>query len=246
MATFSAMVNGAASYLIRDIYQHYLRPRASEAHLVAASKVASVLMILIGIGISFMSGSINTMITWILGFLGSAVIVPNVLRWYWWRLNGTGFAAGMFTGMVLSLGQALAERWRLIEGMPVYVVIPLLAGGTTLVAVAVSLLTPPTDLPTLARFYRTTQPAGLWGPVVEHIRRTEPEYRKDLSFGWDALNVIIGLPWLFALYVGPSYLIVHRWGEFAVCAVVVAAGSLVLYGTWYRRLPEVVAGEEAG
>ncbi len=101
MATFSALVNGAASYLIRDIYQHYLNPKASDRRLVFASKIASVLMIAVGIGISFVSDSINTMITWILGYLGSAVIVPNVLRWYWWRLNGAGYAAGMFAGMVL-------------------------------------------------------------------------------------------------------------------------------------------------
>ncbi|MGB9625627.1 MAG: sodium:solute symporter family transporter [Phycisphaerae bacterium] len=232
MATFSAMVNGAASYLIRDIYQHYLRPAASEAHLVAASKVASVLMILVGIGISFMSSSINTMITWILGFLGSAVLVPNVLRWYWWRLNGAGFAAGMFSGMVLSLVQALAA-----PAWPVYVVIPVLAGCTTVVAIAVSLVTAPTEMPTLERFYRQTQPAGAWGPVCQRIRRTDPAYRKDQSFGWDALNVLIGLPWLFALYVGPGYLIVRQRDRFAVSAAIVILGAVALYWTWYRRLP---------
>lgn len=232
MATFSAMVNGAASYLIRDIYQHYLCPRASEHHLVVASKVASVLMILVGIAISFMSNSINTMITWILGFLGSAVLMPNVLRWYWWRLNGPGFAAAMFSGMALSLAQALAA-----PAWPVYVVIPALAGSTTVIAIVVSLLTAPTEMPTLERFYRQTQPAGAWGPVCDRIRRAEPGYRKDQAFGWDALNVLIGLPWLFALYLGPSYLIVRQWDRFGVCAAVVAVGAVAFYWTWYRRLP---------
>ena len=232
MATFSAMVNGAASYLIRDIYQHYIRPRASETHLVAASKVASVLMILVGIGISFLSTSINTMITWILGFLGSAVLVPNVLRWYWWRINGPGFAAGMFSGMALSLVQALAA-----PAWPVYVVIPALAGCTAVVTVVVARITAPTEMSVLERFYRQTQPAGAWGPVVDRIRQEDPGYRKDQAFGWDALNVAIGLPWLFALYVGPSYLIVRQWDRFAVSAVVVILGAAALYWTWYKRLP---------
>ena len=242
MATFSAMVNGAASYLIRDIYQHYIYPAASERHLVTASKIASVLMILVGIAISFVSSSINTMITWILGFLGSAILVPNALRWYWWRLNGSGFAAGMFTGMVLSLAQALAEQWKLIPAWPVYVVIPLLAGVSTLMTVCVSLLTPATDVETLAAFYRTTQPAGAWGPVLTHIRREQPDYEKEQAFGWDVLNVLIGLPWLFALYVGPSYVVVHRWTASAACLTIVVLGAMALRQTWYRRLPPARSG----
>ncbi len=232
MATFSAMVNGAASYLIRDIYQHYIRPNASETHLVRASKFASIIMIFIGIAISFMSNSINTMITWILGFLGSAVLVPNVLRWYWWRLNGAGFAAAMFSGMALSLAQALAN-----PAWPVYVVIPALAGSTTVIAIVVSLVTAPTEMSTLERFYRQTQPAGAWGPVVARVRAAEPGYRKEQPFAWDALSVLIGLPWLFALYVGPSYLIVRQWDRFGISMVVVAIGAAAMALTWYRRLP---------
>ncbi|MCX5758835.1 MAG: hypothetical protein NTU83_10095, partial [Candidatus Hydrogenedentes bacterium] len=37
MGAFSAMVNGGASYLVRDIYQNYLRPKASDKELIRAS-----------------------------------------------------------------------------------------------------------------------------------------------------------------------------------------------------------------
>jgi len=101
----------------------------------------------------------------------------------------------------------------------------------------VARFTAPTEMSVLERFYGQTQPAGAWGAVCRRIRQTDPAYRKDQSFGWDALNVLIGLPWLFALYVGPSYLIVRQWDRFAVSAVIVILGAAALYWTWYKRLP---------
>ena len=35
--------------------------------------------------------------------LGAAFIVPNVLRWYWWRFNGWGYAIGTFVGLAGAL-----------------------------------------------------------------------------------------------------------------------------------------------
>ncbi len=239
MATFSALVNGAASYLIRDIYQRYLRPKATTQHYVRASYVASVLMILIGIGISFVSDSINAMLTWILGFLGSAVLLPNVLRWYWWRLTGYGFAAGVWTGMVLSLVQAFVEpilKARLGYPVPVYLTLPILAIASTAVCVIVTLMTDPPKMEVLSHFYRTTQPVGFWGPVARHVARWSPEFGKE-PFGRDALHTVVGLAWLGAMYVGTSYAVARQWTAVAVCAVVVVFGSIVMLTSWRRSLP---------
>ncbi len=239
MATFSAMVNGAASYLIRDIYQRYIRPSAMPKHYVRASYLASVLMIFIGIGISFFSDSINAMLTWILGFLGSAVLLPNVLRWYWWRLSGYGFAAGVWTGMVLSVAQMVVEpaiAARLGYPVPVYWTLPVLAACSTLACIIATYLSRPPDMEVLAHFYRTTQPAGAWGPVAAYVRRETPDFRKE-PFGPDLLSLAVALPWLGAMYVGPSYLVARQYAAAGVCGVIVAVGSVYLATVWYRRLP---------
>jgi solute:Na+ symporter, SSS family len=242
MATFSAMVNGAASYLVRDIYQRYVRPTATTEHYVRASYVASVLMILVGIGISFVSQSINAMLTWILGFLGSAVLLPNVLRWYWWRLTGYGFAAGVWTGMVLSLAEMFVEpivAARLgygAHGVPVYYTLPVLACFSVIACVVVTCLTRPPEMSTLSHFYRTTQPAGFWRPVAAQVREESPEFRKD-PFGREAFHLVVGLFWLGAMYVGPSYAVARQWQPAAICAAVVALGSIILATSWWRSLP---------
>ncbi|HEX2973094.1 MAG TPA: hypothetical protein VHP11_12220 [Tepidisphaeraceae bacterium] len=241
MGTFSATVNGGASYLVRDVYQRYLRPHASDRELVYASYVASILFILVGISISLFAGSINTMFTWIMAALGAGVLMPNVLRWYWARFNGWGYFAGTATGMVLSLVQAILESNQLID-QPVYVTFPFLALSVMVVAVVVALLTPPTDDETLKRFYRDVQPAGAWGRVAKLVRAEDPSFRKE-PFAIDLVNVCVAVPWLAALYTAPVLLVTHQMRAAAVMGGVVLILSVVLCFTWWPNLPKAEKAE---
>jgi SSS family solute:Na+ symporter len=242
MGTFSAMVNGGASYLVRDVYQRYVRPGASSRELVYASYGASLLFILAGIVISLFAQSINTMFTWIMATLGAGVLMPNVLRWYWARLNGWGYFAGTVTGMVLSLVQASNAN---LSGLPVYVTFPALAAMVMVVAIIVALLTPDTDPETLQRFYRDVQPAGAWGRVAALVRRDNPAFRKE-PFGIDLLNVCLAVPWLATLYTAPILLVTHQLAAAAVAGAVVLVLTVILAFTWWPNLPRVeVAAADA-
>ncbi len=244
MATFSATVNGGASYLVRDIYQRYLRPGASSRELVYASYVASVLFIFVGIGLSLAGKSINTMFTWIMVALGAGVLLPNVLRWYWGRFNGWGYFAGTATGMVLSLVQAVVEKQRGVE-FPVYVTFPVLALSVLVVAIVVALMTEPVDDETLKRFYRDVQPAGAWGRVAKLVKAEDPGFKKE-SFGIDLLNVCVAVPWLAALYTAPILLVTHQYVQAAVVGGVVVVLTVVLLVTWWPNLPRAEEAAEGG
>lgn len=236
MGTFSATVNGGASYLVRDVYQRYLRPKASDRELVYASYGASILFIGVGILISLRAASINTMFTWIMATLGAGVLMPNVLRWYWARMNGWGYFAGTATGMVLSLVQAMLESAGKID-QPVYVTFPVLAIAVMVVAVIVALATEPVDDETLKRFYRDVQPAGAWGRVAKLVKQEDPSFRKE-PFGMDLLNVCIAVPWLATLYTAPVLLVTHQFTAAAVAFAIVLILSVVLLFTWWPNLPK--------
>ena len=236
MGTFSATVNGGASYLVRDVYQRYIRPQASNRELVYASYAASVVFILVGIGISLRAKSINTMFTWIMATLGAGVLMPNVLRWYWARMNGWGYFTATAAGMGLSLAQAILENSGHLN-WPVYKTFPLLAGIVMVVAVVVTLLTEPVDEETLKRFYRDVQPTGAWGKIAAAVQRDDPGFKKE-PFGIDLLNVCIAVPWLATLYTAPVLLVTHQMKAAAIAFGIVGVLTVVLALTWWPNLPK--------
>ena len=237
LATFSSTVNGGAAYLVKDVYQRYINPDADAKKLVRVSYFSSALLIVVGLIISVFGTSINTAFLWIFGTLAAGILPPNVLRWYWWRLNGEGYAAGVFGGMVLSLGQVFLDTTVLSQPLPLYIGFPVIALASAIITITVSLLTEPTDIGVLRNFYRKVQPAGLWQPAREAVLAEDPNFKKQSPFKLDALNTVIALIGITALYVSMLYLILHRLtvgfgllGTTILCAV-------VLYFTWYKNLP---------
>lgn len=237
LATFSSTVNGGAAYLVKDIYQRYLNPEADNKTLVRVSYVSSALLILTGLIISVFGSSINTAFLWIFGTLAAGILPPNVLRWYWWRLNGQGYAAGVFGGMAMSLGQVFLEQFGVIAPLPLYIGFPVIAIASTLLTIAVSLVTAPTDPETLATFYRKVQPAGFWTPVKNDVLAKDPGFRKQLSFSVEFFNTIIAMIAITALYVSMLYLVLNRLSVgFGLIGVTLAC-VVILYFTWYKTLP---------
>jgi Na+/proline symporter len=237
LATFSSTVNGGAAYLVKDVYQRYINPNASPGTLVRASYVASALLIAIGIVISYFGNSINTAFLWIFGTLAAGILPANVLRWYWPRLNGWGYAAGVFGGMILSLGQVFADLYFFTTPLPLYIGFPVIAITSAIITVIVALATTPTDTETLVNFYRNVQPSGAWGEVKREVLRKYPTFRRETRFSREAFNTLIALIAITALYVGTLYLVLHRHTVAAACLSTTVVLAIVLFFTWYKHLP---------
>jgi solute:Na+ symporter, SSS family len=237
LATFSSTVNGGAAYLVKDVYQRYINPDADAKTLVRVSYLSSALLIVIGLIISVFGTSINTAFLWIFGTLAAGILPPNVLRWYWWRLNGQGYAAGVFGGMILSLGQVVLDTAVLDKPLPLYIGFPVIAICSTLITIAVSLITEPTDIETLKNFYRKVQPAGAWQPTKAAVLAETPDFKKQTTFGRDLTNTAIALVGITALYVSMLYLILHRLEIGFTLLATTIVSTVILYFTWYRHLP---------
>jgi len=232
MSTFASTINTGASYLVRDGYQHILRPKASTKELIRASRLSSVLVIVAGIAVGMLARNINDIFEWIMMTLGTAVLIPNVLRWFWWRFNGTGFAIGTLAGVAAAIVQAI---W--FNHVPMYVSFPLLLAMSTITSVVGSLLTPATDNATLKDFYCRIRPAGWWGPIKREVLAKNPILPKD-TFVWDMLTAIIGGVGLQALFLMSTYACTHQWKAFSTAGGVVVVATVILYFTWYKHLPE--------
>ena len=237
LATFSSTVNGGAAYLVKDVYQRYMNPKADNKTLVRVSYLSSALLVIVGLVISVFGTSINTAFLWIFGTLAAGILPPNVLRWYWWRLNGQGYAAGVFGGMALSLGQVFLDTMYLETPLPLYIGFPVIAIASTIITIAVSLLTQPTDIETLKNFYRKVQPAGAWRPARAAVLADEPHFKKQSSFALDLFNTAVSMVGIIALYVSMLYLILHRLEVAFGLLATTATTVIILYFTWYKNLP---------
>ena len=241
LATFSSTVNGGAAYLVKDVYQRYINPQADDKTLIRASYISSSLLIVAGIIISYFGSSIDAAFTWIFGTLAAGILPPNVLRWYWWRLNGYGYAAGVFGGMILSLGQIVLDS-ATGDPLPLYIGFPVIALASTIVTVAVSLLTEPTSIETLREFYRKVQPAGWWGPAKAAVLRDDPGFRRRISFALEAFNTLIAMIAITCLYVSMLYLVLNMIGTGLALIATTLVCCVILYFTWYKTLPPPSAG----
>jgi len=231
MSTFNSTVNAGASYLVVDIYKKHINRGASQKQLVHAGYVSSSLLIITGLLMGTTATSIHRIFQWIMAALGAGVLLPNFLRWYWWRLNGWGFTAGVLVGIFASLIQAV-----FFAAAPLYIYFPVIAGIGLIASIIVSYLTPATEEKVLIDFFMTIQPAGLWRPVRRKVEALHPGFKKDIPFRHDLLNVAVGIPWLFSLWVAPMYLVARRYQEAGLFFLAAVALSVVLYFTWYKPL----------
>jgi Na+/proline symporter len=235
MATYSASLNAAPAYVVNDIYRKYIKPDADQKSLVKLSYTTSLLFAVVAAFIGWQLTSINEVITWIAGGLFGGYTVANFIKWYWWRMNGTGYAASMAIGVVSALFMVLPSA---ITGLKIdpLAAFPWLFAVCMAVAIISSYLTPATDMAILKEFYRKTRPWGFWGPVLRALREDEPDAMPNRDFGIDMVNVLIGIVWQTAMTASAIFLIIREMDKFWLATGLVLACTLILKFTWWDRL----------
>lgn len=173
ISTISTHLNLGAVYITRDLYHHYINPRAKQETLIWVGRIATVLLLL---G-SFVFGSIMENITeWLifaLWIMAAGVWLPNILQVMWWRFNGWGYLTAWVSNLVLS--------WLVVWVLPAFGVLPplrdyqqfwLLMLLGAVIFIPVTFFTRPENMDRLVKFYVMSRPVGWWGPVKrEAIKR---------------------------------------------------------------------------
>ncbi len=230
MSTFDSTVNAGAAYWVKDIYQAYINPKANDKQLMLHSRVATVIMVIFGLLFSLVIKNINEIWGWITMSIGAGMIIPQLARWYWWRLNGYGFAIGMAAGMVAALVQ---RTW--FPFVPEYVAFSFASGMSLIFMVIGTLLTKPTDEATLKDFYKRTRPFGFWGRIKNSIsapvqEKIKSEHRRDI------IATFIAVPWQLILFLTMMMIVMQRWDTFGWLSILLVVLSFGLYHFWYKHL----------
>ncbi len=230
MTSLSGQVSTATALLINDIYKNFMRPRAGNHELIAASYGGTLLIVAVGFFIGIEAANINNLWGWIAMGLTAGGLGPLVLRLYWWRCNAWGVAAGTLLGGVSAIVERLTApdllEWRQ------FLLMTAISFAATIV---VSLLTAPTPQAVTENFYRRTRPFGIWGPfrhvlTVSQQKATRREHRNDL------LAVPFVLLWQVTLFLLPMELVMKAYSEFFATLPLFVLGAAGMYLFWWRKL----------
>ena len=175
--------------------------------------------------------NINEIWSWITGSLSAGLAAPTVLRWYWWRFNGYGFAIATAVGLLTSVTLKIAH-----SGLAFYISFPMTLGLSLLAGVITAYLTQPTDLKTLKNFWLRIRPFGVWGVVTAELDRAIVK-ESQVQNTTDLTNVFFALIWQFSGIVMVISGLLHQWLTALGAIVTFFFFSILLYFKWYRKLP---------
>lgn len=223
VSTISTHLNWGTSYLIHDVYRRFLRPDASERHLVAAGRLVTAALMIIAAAITLLLNTASQAFQLLLS-IGAGTGLLYLLRWFWWRINAWSEIAAMAASFIVSI-----SLWAMMRGgmaLPAERALLITVGITTLCWVAVTLVTPPTDRAVLEAFYRKVRPAG---PGWDEIRRdtnlpASPDSLPAAFLGWTA-----GCTFVYALLFGTGSALYGRHRAALVFLAAAIVSGIVLW-----------------
>ncbi len=232
MSTFDSTVNMTIGFFTRDIYQGYLRRKATNKELIYVSWAFGIALVSVGFLFGYTVRSINDIWDWFIMALGGGLLVPLFLRFYWWRFNGGGFAIGTAAGITGAILQRIF--FPDMDSRLQFVIMVLIGMAGSIIG---TFITGPTDRKVLENFYRTTRPFGFWKPLIGIL---DPEVRVAMlkEHRNDMLALPFTLAWQIALFMLPMQLIVRSYRAAVVTSVIFIVGLIGMYVFWYRNLPE--------
>lgn len=201
-STIDTHLNWGASYWTNDLYRPFAARRGREPgarELVWVARASTLGVLALALALMTQLGSLRG--AWETSLLlGAGMGVMLVLRWVWWRIS----ARGELSAIAASLVFAPAALWLLPADAQALRLL-CVAGGSTLVGVAVSLWLGPEDAAQVRAFHARVRPPGFWGPIAATSggeARTGELGRRLAATGTASLAVFCLLTGLGSLLAG--------------------------------------------
>ncbi|MDC3393267.1 Na+:solute symporter [Luminiphilus sp.] len=235
MSTVSTLINWGASYFVNDVYLRFIEPSASPGRQLSMSRLATVIVTVLGLYVATWVDSIGSMWELFLGMM-AGLGLPHLLRWFWWRANAWTEIVGMLVGFSLALGnyiygQTVGFGESSISIFPTQMashpihVISWISLVSCVAALTATFLTAPVNKAQLYKFFERVQPIGFWGAVGEV--KNDGNRLKQMGISW-VLGVI-------AVYSG-LFGIGHLLREERVIGLILLAFGVACFKSMLTRL----------
>ena len=239
MSNFAATVNAAPAYIVNDIYKRYINSHAPARTEVRLSRIASVVVLVVGLLVGLLTKNILGIMWWIVGALNGAYVMANLLKWFWWRFNGYGYFWGMMTGIVSAMFTPMLMERALGHDSNALYTFPIIFAVSVVGCIAGTLLSKAEDDTVLKRFYKTINPWGFWGPIRQMVVKEDPRFVPNPNFRRDCLNVLVGMIWQLCLVSLPIFIVFRNWPSAGVALAVLVVTSVFMKFNWLDKLEKV-------
>jgi SSS family solute:Na+ symporter len=234
-STVDTHLNWGASYWSNDIYgrvvcREWLKREPKQRELVLAARLSSVGIVAISFVVMMNLGSIQA--AWSISLLfGAGVGSVLILRWLWERINVYSELAAMAVSIVAAplllsvIGTEPGTEWLRLS---------LMAIVSTVAAVGVTYVTPPTDRAVLLSFYRHVRPLGFWSRTAARAGEAGDAHLLQLRRALVSVGLTAGS--LFLTLAGAGQLLVPTPGSSAALPAAMAVAGLAMIPLWWSRL----------
>ena len=231
MSTIATQLNWGASYLVNDFYRRFWKPDAPARHYVTASQLATVLLTLFSAVVTFYLDSIAG--AWkMLLVTGAGTGSVLLLRWYWWRINAWSEVSAMIAAFAVSLTLQGVFHMDSDDPRSFAWIMIITVGITTVVWLAVTMLTPPEPRDVLVSFYRRIRPSATgWRPIAI----LAPEVKPVGDILANLVDWVAGLVLIYGILFGTGKLLLHEPAVGAWLLGCGIAGGAVIYFDLSRR-----------
>ena len=212
MSTVATQLNWGASYLVNDFYRRFIKKDGTEAHFVAMSRAATVVLFLLSVIVTMNLNSVEQAWKFLIG-LGAGTGLVYILRWYWWRINAWSEMSAMIASFVtfILVGTVMTPAFIRNAGAnrDAYVLVVTVA-VTTVVWLAATFATAPEPQSVLEAFYRRVRPGGPGWRTVSTALGFGVEPIPGGKLAW--INWIAGVVAVYASLFGIGKVIFGEWG----------------------------------
>ena len=239
MSTIATQMNWGASYIINDFYRRFVRRNASEKHYVLASRLATLLIVLLSVIVTYFMNRITQGWELVLA-LGAGTGLVYILRWYWWRINAWSEVSAMTAALLISLSLQYFNIFDASTPLGFAQTILTTVSITTLVWLVVTFATAPEPLDKLSGFYRRVRPAGPGWSVVASAAGLQ----ERTSEIWpNLLNWVLGVALIYATLFGIGEMLFGFWMKaFGFIFVALICGGIMFWNlnrTGWAGLAEI-------
>lgn len=230
MSTMSTQMNLGASYLVNDFYHRFIKPEATQKELVNAGRIFTALSAVLGLSLGLILTDATQAFNLLL-LLGAGTGLIYILRWFWWRISAATEIVAMVASLIIAAtltftDNALEDWEKLVLG----------AVLTTIVWVAATYLTPPTNWDTLINFYKKIKPAGKGWEVVREkaAERNIPLEASRENLPLQLTGFVVGTLTVYAALFATGNWLYKNEGTAILLTIATAIGGYVLFWIWRK------------